>query len=136
MQPQEKLISVLAEHNYKNTRPRKEVFLTLYKASEPLANSAVISKTSTIDKVSVYRTLEIFEKIGIVRRTWNGFKSTVELSEHFVPHHHHAQCQSCGRRLAISSPKIERALQAAAEALEFHTKDHHVELIGLCKGCK
>jgi Fur family ferric uptake transcriptional regulator len=89
----------------------------------------------TIDRATTYRTVELFEELGIVNRIWHGFKSQVELSEIFTPHHHHAVCQHCGKNIDIINPELEKTLTAIARKHKFLAISHVIELTGYCSEC-
>lgn len=131
-----KLQAVLAEHGYKVTTARKQVYSALANATQPLCNSEIINNVSGIDKVSVYRTLELYESIGISHRVWNGFKSKVELSDSFSPHHHHFTCDTCGKVISFRNKDIEKLLHSAEATLNVSIRHHVVELSGVCKDCE
>jgi Fur family ferric uptake transcriptional regulator len=131
----DKLQTSLMQGGYKVTTPRKRVYTVLANSSEPLSNSAVIDRAKGVDRVSVYRTLELFESLGITHRTWNGFKSTVELSDRFSPHHHHFTCTTCGKIATFKSKEIENALHVFEKDTGRTIAYHVVELNGLCEMC-
>ncbi len=132
----DKLHLVLAKHGYKITSARKQVYAVLSSATQPLSNGEVISSVKNIDKVSVYRTLELYESMGIAHRTWNGFKSKVELSDPFSPHHHHFTCASCGTVISFKNKEIEHALKNLEQTMKISVHYHLVELGGQCDNCK
>lgn len=88
------------------------------------------------DRATVYRTVELFEKLGIVNRIWYGSEPLVELSEIFTPHHHHALCQNCGKAIDISSSELESAIANMAKKHRFLAVNHSVELSGYCSDCQ
>lgn len=136
MEPVDKLKSLLKNQGYSVTRPRTIVFGVLNEAHEALTVAQIIEKSAGIDMVSVYRTLQLFEKTGVVHRIWNGFKSKIELSEDFLPHHHHFTCRRCGSSMAIESDDLERSLHALEGVYGFDLKQHSVELSGYCSKCQ
>src|SRR5688572_32837314 len=75
------------------TTPRIEIFETLSKAERPLKNGEVARRTPNVDRASVYRTLELFAKLGITQTTIQGWTPLVELAEPFRVHHHHMTCE-------------------------------------------
>lgn len=89
-----------------------------------------------VDRATVYRTLDTFERIGIVQRTWLGFKSQYELAELFLPHHHHLTCTSCHKVEIIDDSRIENEINKLAIQHGFRIKDHLLEVSGLCKKCQ
>ena len=82
------------------------------------------------------RTLHLFESIGVTHRVWNGFKSAVELSEAFSPHHHHFTCVACARVTSLGSERIEQALAETASGLGVSITSHVIELNGVCRDCQ
>lgn len=136
MTPEEKLASLLKKQGFSVTRPRIATFGALLDAHEALTTAQIIEKLPGVDMVSVYRTLQLFEKVGIVHKVWNGFKSKIELSEAFSPHHHHFICNRCGTAVAIKSEGLEASLHALEAKYGFALRQHSVELSGFCKKCR
>lgn len=126
---------ILRNNGLSITKPRKLVFNLLQKNHRPLSVIEIHGKLPDIDKVSVYRTVYVFEKVGITHRVWNGFKSKIELSEEFSPHHHHFTCLNCGLVVSLESENLESALRTFEASHEFRLTQHSVELSGYCKNC-
>jgi Fur family transcriptional regulator, ferric uptake regulator len=136
MNPTDKLKTLLKKQGYNITKPRVATFEALLEAHEALTIAQIIERLPGIDMVSVYRTLQLFEKAEIVHRVWNGFKSKIELSETFSPHHHHFTCNNCGIAQAIESDELEQSLHALEDQYGFDLRQHSVELSGYCKRCQ
>ena len=117
------------------TLPRREVFRIL-QVHGPLSTAELASHCQATDRATVYRCVTLFEELGIVNRIWHGFKSTLELSEIFTPHHHHAVCSECGKTLDLSSRGLEEAISALAKEHGFLSLGHSVELHGYCEDCQ
>jgi Fur family transcriptional regulator, ferric uptake regulator len=127
--------SILREAGQSVTRPRQAVFETLAHADEPLKNGEIAKRTPTVDRASVYRTLELFTKLGITTTTIRGWTPFTELAAPFKPHHHHMICEQCGRVEEIASDTLEDVLSLVATRHQFSLKSHTVELSGLCSTC-
>lgn len=137
MSPQQHLSTILAKHDYKLTKPRMAVFTALLHTGKPLTTSALAAQLcDTVDKVTVYRTIALFEKTGIVHRLWSGFKSSVELSEQFSPHHHHFTCLGCQQVSVFDDPGIEASLHALETKMSIQLQQHQIELQGYCQNCR
>lgn len=136
MDTTEKIQHLLSKHGYKVTTVRKKVYLTLANTPHPMSNSELIAEIQDIDKVSVYRTLTLYETIGVIHRIWNGFKSKVELSEEFSPHHHHFTCRRCNKVISFKSNDIEKALDTLQASIDVSIEHHLLELSGTCKDCR
>lgn len=101
-----------------------------------------LSKTSknvklgkTIDMVTVYRTLESFEKAGIVKRVYT--QRQAAYYERAGHHHHHIVCTSCGTVESFDACDVKDiAKQALSQSSQFKSiSDHSFELFGMCNVC-
>ena len=86
----------LKESGYSSTAVRRTVFAVL-QGREPQSMHEVIARCDKIDRASVYRTIVLFEQLGIVQRLRIGWKYKLELTDSFSHHHHHITCTKCGR---------------------------------------
>ena len=128
--------SILKDAGQSVTKPRRAVFDTLSHADEPLKNGDIARRTPDVDRASVYRTLELFTKLGVTTTTIRGWTPFTELAEPFKPHHHHMICEQCGCVEEIASDTLEDVLTLIANRHEFSLKSHTVELSGICITCK
>lgn len=129
------LQQTLKTHHHSVTTPRKEI-LTALQRHQPCATAELARACPDIDRVTVYRTIQLFEETGIVKRVWLGFKSVIELSELFSPHHHHLVCQRCGTTIEIQEDEVEAMLHDLAEKHHFSLRQHSLELTGECPECR
>ena len=91
--------------------------------------------TPKINASSVYRTVEVFEAIGITNRVWSGFKSRLELSEEFRSHHHHLTCADCGQITDFENENLENEIKKVAQNIGGQMLDHHIEITIRCSRC-
>jgi Fur family ferric uptake transcriptional regulator len=131
-----KLKTTLKAAKYSATKPRVAVFSQLATHGPLSVGTLAQQLARNVDRATVYRTVELFEKLGIVNRIWHGFKHQVELSEIFTPHHHHAMCQNCGQTIDIASPELESTLAKLTKSHHFLALSHSVELLGYCQKCQ
>jgi Fur family transcriptional regulator, ferric uptake regulator len=131
------IATVLRTNGYSSTKTRQQVFNALAD-SDTLTMSQLTRKLQhKMDRASVYRTVELFEKLGIVNRLQIGWKYKLELSEAFAGHHHHATCMQCGKVVAFEeNPELESDIHALADGLGFKLTSHSLELRGLCPTCR
>src|SRR5688572_4171953 len=99
--PRETFQELLRQHGYSVTRVRLLVF-GLFLNREPMTMHAVIGQARSIDRASVYRTVDLFEKLGIIQRLTTGWKYKLELTDIFTGHHHHLTCLDCGSTQPIN----------------------------------
>lgn len=136
-EPASVLQKILKERGYSMTKPRQVVCALLW-GQEPQAVSELARRSQgVIDRASLYRTISLFEKLGLVRRLHIGWKYKVELSEAFVHHHHHISCVRCGKLVALSEDMaVESLLHSLAQQHGFLVTDHQLEIAGVCQMCQ
>lgn len=118
------------------TTARRTVFEALL-GHEPQTMADVITSAKSVDRASVYRIIELFEKLGIAHRLQIGWKYKLELSDQFSKHHHHLTCLNCGKVVALPENAIfEDYIRAFAIDYGFELKDHQLEVRGLCAECR
>lgn len=126
----------LADNGYQVTKAREATFKLLV-SPEPLSMSEILEKADgSVDRVSVYRNIDVFEKIGLVHRIYIGWKYKLELSDKFVGHHHHLSCLKCGKVIDIEDEKhIDDFIHEIANKFGFQPRRHQFEVDGYCKDC-
>lgn len=132
----EQLRQLLEKHGASVTKPRLHIFQTLQQTQKPLKAGEIARLTSAVNRASVYRTLELFSKLGITTTVTRGWIPYIELAEPFRAHHHHLECSTCGRHYEINSEALEEAVRTLATTHNFHLQQHTVELTGVCAGCQ
>lgn len=134
--PLELLKQTLRDSGQSVTETRLSVFEAL-QGKEPQTMNEVVQNCNGLDRASVYRTITLFERLGIVQRLHIGWKYKLELSDQFTHHHHHATCNRCGQTLALpEDSQLENRLQQLAQQVGFLPQDHQIEISGLCERCR
>jgi Fur family ferric uptake transcriptional regulator len=128
---------MLRTNNSSVTESRILVFKVL-QGSEPITMNELVSKCAQrMDRASVYRTIALFETLGIVQRLQIGWKYKLELSNRFSVHHHHLTCVQCNAHISLpEDPVIEQRLIELANQEQFIANDHRLEIKGLCVDCQ
>jgi Fur family ferric uptake transcriptional regulator len=129
--------TIISSNGHRVTAARLALFELLID-TEPLSIQQILQKASTaIDRVGVYRNIELYESLGIVRKVTIGWKYKIELSEKFVAHHHHLVCIKCGDITDIhSEEKVERFIDQVSKDLSFTPVSHQFEIEGYCQKCR
>jgi Fe2+ or Zn2+ uptake regulation protein len=129
--------NLLSESGYRITDARKTTFKLLISA-EPQTIRQILSKAKgKVDRVSVYRNIELFEKLGIAHRVYVGWKYKIELSDDFIAHHHHLSCISCDKIIDIEDEKhIDEFIEEVAKKFNFKPRRHQFEVDGYCLDCQ
>jgi len=132
----ENLRAILKKNGASLTKPRKIVF-DLLLDQDPQSMQVLIKRSEgRLDRATIYRTIELFEELGIVRRLNIGWKYKVELSDLFVTHHHHFYCTNCGTTFNLSpGAMLEKMIDSTAAKEGFSARSHQLEIYGLCQNC-
>ncbi len=127
----------LKEAGLSDTKPRRIIF-NILEANKPLTMKQLTEKvTGEIDRASVYRIITLFEKLDIVRRINIGWKYKLELSDQFMPHHHHLSCLKCGRITDIKDEEqIDEFISLITDKTGFKPSRHQFEIEGYCHNCQ
>lgn len=133
---------ILQKEGYKLTNQRRDILKAIvdnfqeHLSCEDVFN--IVSKENPeIGIATVYRTLQLFEKLNIVYKiNFDDGLSRYELNlgteNH---HHHHLICLGCGK---VSEVKLD-LLEALEDEIEsegnFKIIDHNVKFYGYCNKC-
>jgi Fur family ferric uptake transcriptional regulator len=86
------------------------------------------------DTSTVYRTLELLERLGLVWHTHLGKGAPVY---HAAEHPHlHVVCASCGEVVSADPELLAGAAERLAAELGFTVDVGHVALSGTCRACR
>jgi Fur family transcriptional regulator, ferric uptake regulator len=86
------------------------------------------------DTSTVYRNLELLERLGLVWHTHLGKGAPVY---HSAEHPHlHVVCQSCGEVASVAPDLLDGASERLAADLGFTVDVGHVALSGTCRACR
>ena len=97
-----------------------------------------------IGLMTVYRTLDLLERTGVVRRiALADGQARYELKPTTKRgHHHHLICTACGRIVDYSdfvseeSELVRKTEESLARKHGFRILDHNIEFLGLCAKCR
>lgn len=93
------------------------------------------SRRVVINKVTVYRKLELLHTLGVIQEVLlSGEKKYYELARE---HHHHLVCLSCEQVIDwVPDESILKREERRLERQGFHVAYHSLELFGRCKRCE
>jgi Fur family transcriptional regulator, ferric uptake regulator len=129
----------LSRQGYKLTRQRKAVVDVMTLANTRLTAAEVCAKAqrgcSDLGLTTVYRTLEILEQLGAIRRV-----HLEDGCEAFAPtaleHGHYVICHSCQATIEFEGCDLTRLLNRVADQTGFAIEQHWLELVGRCPKCQ
>lgn len=130
----------IQEKGYKLTEHRKIILKVLMENKDYLLEpSAIFEKVLKINKdinfSTIYRNLEIFLNIGVVRKISleNGKSSYQIICE--AEHKHSMICKKCGRVEALNTCPFEKIDVTVFKKRGFLPESHKFEIYGFCKEC-
>ena len=130
------LEQALLDKNLNITSARLTLFKLLKNIDRPLSISEIIYQLPRFDRSTIYRSIDAFEKIEIIKKVWFGDKYKIELSDEFNKHHHHIVCKKCSLIEKIDYKNLENIMNNIVKKHLFTSSTHHIEIIGLCKNCR
>lgn len=135
----ESRIQRIRESGNKITHARLVVLEALEAFTHHPTSADVLEAVSEIDssvgRASVFRTLDLFTKLNIIRPTYVGDSSPqyVLLPE---GHHHHIVCLQCKRTIEFEDCGLEALEAELQERFHVTLTGHLLEFYGLCETCQ
>ena len=133
--------SFLRLRGFRTTPARKAILDAAYTIhghfeAEDLFLKLRRQKGLKISRATVYRTLPLLVKCGLLREVL--FTDKHSHYEHIWGHEHHEHlvCLDCGRVFEFQSPELEKVLDLAARNHRFRPSGHKVEITGYCEKCR
>lgn len=133
----------LKEKGCKLTMQRRSVLdVLLEHSNDHLSTEEIYDKVKgkfpEIGLATVYRTVQLFEEMGIVDRlNFDDGCSRFELaSEDTVHHHHHLICEQCNKVYEVENDLLDDIEKEIESKYNFKIHDHNVMFYGICKDCE
>jgi Fe2+ or Zn2+ uptake regulation protein len=85
---------------------------------------------------TIYRNLERFVAEGWAETILAPDQTMRFVRCHSRHHHHHLQCEVCGRAVEVDGCGMEAMIEGIESATGFHVTRHQVQIFGRCPGCR
>jgi len=95
----------------------------------------IVAKYPQVNISTVYRTLELLKRLGLVTETDLG-GGRVRYHSAEKGHHHHLVCQKCGAIIDIDESTLARLQDVLLHRYNFSAELRHVAIFGLCERCQ
>lgn len=89
-----------------------------------------------VSKATIYRTLSLLVKCGLLREVIFGEKHSHYEHIHENEHHDHLVCSGCSKIIEFTDEEIERLQDAVCQQYQFLPESHRLQIQGLCKECQ
>lgn len=118
------------------TEARRSLVRALAQSKLPLAVEEIHRKVGRqrADRVTLYRSLDAFERAGIVQRHPLEKGRSLYALTPGAHHHHHVVCRRCGAIERLAECDVT-AVESAARERGFTELSHVLEIQGLCPRC-
>jgi len=131
----------LSSQKFKATKTRKLIFQEIFSSKKVHPDAYEIhrslkKKGRKISLATIYRTLNLLVKIGLVNEVDLG-----ESHSHYEPGllhsgHGHLVCLSCGRVKEFSHEEIRTILARMGQESKFRMDKFSIQVFGYCENCQ
>lgn len=134
--------STLQTGGYKLTNQRKAVLEVISQNREKHLSTDEIfgevkKKYPNMGLSTVYRTMQLFEKIGLVQHiSLDDGRMRYQMANPEETHdHHHLICEICGDVIDVQEDMLELFEEKVFLKKGFKVTNHRVTVFGICKNC-
>jgi len=128
----------LKEKGLKLTPQRRLIADILHETDAHLTAAEILkyvqARVPSVNKSTVYRTLELLEELHCVFRSEIGGRFIYHHAEE--GHHHHLVCRSCGKMVDCDQSLFSPVQRALEEKYDFTADFKHMVVSGLCCACQ
>ena len=132
-------IQSLKRAGYRLTQARLTVLRVLEEERGHITSADVLAKVERVNpaigRASVFRALELFTQLGIIRPTYISSSVTPTYVLMHGGHHHHVVCTECKRFFEFDDCDLEALTANLQASLDVQIKGHLLEFYGLCADC-
>ena len=134
------LTDLLEAEGYRLTAARQVIAETMVSSGGHCSADELVDlvreRTPGVGRMTVYRTLDLFCRLGLARPFYHGTGAA-----HYAlmdsGHHHHLICSSCGQVIEVDDCVLERITEKRiGERFNFDVQGHLLELYGTCEQCR
>jgi len=95
----------------------------------------VVAKYSHVNISTVYRTLELLKRLGLVTETDFG-GGRVRYHPADKGHHHHLVCTECGAIIDLDESVLSSLKDTLLREYKFSADLRHLAILGRCANCR
>ena len=132
------LISKLSEQGYRLTPQRMMVLSAIENSNDHISAeeiyAQVVAKYSHVNISTIYRTLELLNRLGLVTETDLG-GGRVRYHPAGKGHHHHLVCQECGKVIDLDETVLYPLKKVLLQEYKFSADLRHLAIFGRCADC-
>ncbi len=133
------IISKLSEQGYRLTPQRIMILSAIENSDDHISAeeiyAQVTAKYPNVNISTVYRTLELLKRLGLVTETDLG-GGRVRYHPVEKGHHHHLVCRECGAIIDLDESVLSSVKDVLLRKYGFIADLRHLAVFGRCVNCK
>jgi Fur family transcriptional regulator, ferric uptake regulator len=131
----ERALSVMAEHGYRATAPRRAVVTAVLSHDRPFSAEQIVAELPSIGRATVYRTLEVLASVDLLTRLLQpGGHPAYVIGQ--PGHRHHLVCSNCGDVVSFTECPVDSLVSELVRDTDYAIEGHHLEIFGRCPECQ
>lgn len=138
MEQHQAIADRLSKQGYRLTPQRIMILLAIENSDDHISAeeiyAQIIAKYPNVNISTVYRTLELLKRLGLVTETDLG-EGRVRYHPTEKGHHHHLVCRECGTTVALDESLLARLESALLQEYKFVADLRHLAIWGRCANC-
>jgi len=129
----------LSKQGYRMT-PQRMMILSAIESSDDHISAEeiyaqIVAKYPNVNISTVYRTLELLERLGLVTKTDLG-EGRVRYHPAEKGHHHHLICRECGAIIDLDESLLTSLKSTLLREYKFSADLRHLAILGRCVNCR
>jgi len=135
----DKISNKLREFGYRLTPQRMMVVAAIESSDHHISAEEIYTEVRAkyphMNISTIYRTLELLKRLGLVTETNLG-DERVRYHSSEKGYHHHLVCQKCGQIIDLDDGLLYPLKQALKNKYDFDADLRHLAIFGNCSDCK
>ena len=132
------IASVLSNQGYRLTPQRLMILSAVENSDDHISaeeiHAQIVAKYPNVNISTVYRTLELLKRLGLVTETDLG-EGRVRYHPAEKGHHHHLVCRECGAIIDLDESLLAPLKSALLQEYKFIVDLRHLAIFGRCVNC-
>ena len=139
MDQPEDIAGKLSKQGYRLTPQRLMVLSAIENSDDHISAeeiyAQIVAKYPSVNISTVYRTLELLERLGLVTKTDLG-EGRVRYHPAEKGHHHHLVCRECGAIIDLDESVLAPLREQLLREYGFHADLKHLAIFGHHASCR
>ena len=132
------IVNKLSERGYRLTPQRVMILSAIENSDDHISAeeiyAQIVAKYPQVNISTVYRTLELLKRLGLVTETDLG-GGRVRYHPLDKGHHHHLVCQECGAIIDLDELVLSSLKDTLLREYKFVADLRHLAIFGRCANC-